>query len=164
MIIVSITKIERKPHSIQSTGLKDGKRQFNRNPQNLRLQFLRCVWDCQHHTDEPVTFAPPHMERNCDRGSHHTYRTFSLIENTGLNQDQINTNCVEEFPYLLWCTKCLQRRPNHHNGENIDPGTSLLIYTQDTAPVDLVELWWPTSLEDQNTRTTCHIMVLSALL
>ena len=75
------------------------KRQFHRNPRIWRLQFLRSAWDCQHHADQPETFTPPHMERNEVRGSHRTHRKLPLIENTSLNQDQIKTNCVEEFPY-----------------------------------------------------------------
>ena len=43
----------------QSTGLKDGKRQFHSNPPNWRLQFLRSVWNCQHHADQPATFTLP---------------------------------------------------------------------------------------------------------
>ena len=121
----------------QATGLKDGKRQFHSNPRNWRLQFLRSAWDCQHHTDQPATFTPPHMEWNV-RGSHRTHRKLPLIENTSFNQDQIKTNCVEEFPYLLWRTKRLRRRPNHHNEGNFDPGTSLPIRSQETLPVDLV--------------------------
>ena len=123
----------------QFTGLKDGKRQFHSNPRNWRLQFLRSVWDCHHHADQPATFTPPHMERNGDRGSHSTHSTMLLKENTSLNQDQIKTNRMEEFPYLLWCTKRLRRRSNHPNGENLDSGTSLPVYTQDTVPVDLVK-------------------------
>ena len=123
----------------QATGLKDGKRQFHRNPWNWRLQFLGSAWDCQHHTDHPATFTPPHTESNGDRGSHRTHRIVLLIENTSLNQDQIKTNSMKEFPFLLWRTKRLQIRPNHPNGENLDPSTSLPVYTQDTMPVDLVK-------------------------
>ena len=79
------------------------------------------------------------MEWNGISNSHRTHRKLPLIENTSLNQDQIKTNCVEEFPYLLWRTKRLRRRPNHHNGGNLDPGTSLPIRTQETVPVDLVK-------------------------
>ena len=39
----------------QATGLKDGKCQFHWNPWNWHLQFLRSVWDCQHHADQPAT-------------------------------------------------------------------------------------------------------------
>ena len=46
---------------------------------------------------------------------------------------------MEEFTYLPWRTKRLQRRPNHPNGENPDPGPSLPVYTQDTVPIDLVK-------------------------
>ena len=123
----------------QATGLNDGKRQFQRNPWNWRLQFLRSAWDCQHHADQPATFTPPHMEWNGVRGSNRNHRKLPLIENTSLNQDQIKTNCVEEFPYLLWRTKRLRRRPNHHNEGNLDPGTSLPKRTQETVPVDLVK-------------------------
>ena len=93
----------------QATGLKDGKRKFHSNTRNWRLQFLRSVWDCHHHTDQPVTFTPSPMERRGDRGSHRTHRTVPLRENTSLNQDQIKTNHMEEFPiqtpasrYLPW--------------------------------------------------------------
>ena len=123
----------------QATGLKDGKRQFHRNSWNWHLQSLRSVWDCQHHADQPATFTPSHMERRCDRGSHRPHRTVLLIENTSLNQDQIKTNRVEHFPYLVWRTKRIRRRPNYPNGENLDPGTSFPVYTQDTVPVDLVK-------------------------
>ena len=92
----------------QATGLKDGKRQFHRNPRNWHLQSLRSVWDCQYHADQPDTFTPSHMERWCDRGSHRTHRTVPLRENTSLNQDHIKTNRMEEFPYLLWRTKRLR--------------------------------------------------------
>ena len=85
------------------------------------------------------TFTPSNMERHDGRCSHCTHRTVLLRENTSLNQDQIKTNCVEEFPYLLWRTKFLRRCPNYPNGENLDPGTSLPIYTQDAMSVDPVE-------------------------
>ena len=96
-------------------------------------------WDLRETVNITQTSQPPHMERNGDRGSHRTHRTVLLIENTSLNQDQIKTNRMEEFPYLLWRTKRLRRRPSHLNGENPDPDTSLPVYTQDTVPVDLVK-------------------------
>ena len=89
----------------------------------------RCgsVLDCQHHADQPATFTSPHMERGGGAGSHRTHGTLPRIENTSPNQDQIKTNRVEEFPHLLWRTKRLRKRPNHPNGENLDPVTSLPI-------------------------------------
>ena len=66
----------------QATGLKDGKRQFHRNPWNWRLQSLRSVWDCHHHADQSAAFIPTHLERNGDRGSHRTHRTVPLIKKT----------------------------------------------------------------------------------
>ena len=153
-MIVSITKIDRKPHNIQSTCPKDGKRPFHINSGNWLLRFLRSVWDCQHHTDQPVTFTPPHMKRNGDRGSHRTHRTVLSIENTSLIQDHIKTNHVKEFPYLLW-------RNKHPNGENLDPGTNLPIYTQDTVPVDLVETMVAHVFWGSKTPTSCGIKCLA---
>ena len=100
------------------------------------------------------------MERNGDRGSHDTHRALPRIENTSFNQDQIKTNRVEEFLHLLWRTKRLRRRPNHPNAENLNPGTSLSLYTQDTAPVDLVKtmvayVFW-------ESKDTLPLVVLSA--
>ena len=115
------------------------------------------------HADQPAAFTPPHNERNGDRGSYRTHRTVLLIENTSLNQNHIKTNHMEKFPYFLGRTKRPRRRPYHPNGENLDPGTSLLIYTQDTVPVDLVgtmvaHVFW--SFEDSKTHSTCGIKCL----
>ena len=85
----------------QATGLKDGKRQFHRNPWNWHLQSLRSVWDCQHHAEQPATFTPSHMERRCDRGSHRTNRTVPLRKTPVSNKITSRQNPWKNF--LISC-------------------------------------------------------------
>ena len=90
-------------------------------------------------TSQLLLHAPPHMERNDDRGSHRTHRPCHwqktpvsakiksrqpVWKNILISRDALNA--FRDAPTILM-------------GKHIDPSTRLPISTQETVPVDRVK-------------------------
>ena len=148
----------------QATGLKDGKRQFHRNPWN----GVYSPWDLRETVDITQTCRPlvhyPHVEGNSDRGPHPPNRTMLLVRSISFHQDPIKASRAEKIQCPLRRTKRFWRRPKHHIGESLNPGVSLPTCTQEAVPIDPVGNWITHLLEDRKTSGTGVLLVKRHIL